>query len=70
MSLRHGVTTMEESKMKRMVKEGATWNEIAAELQDCDLDYVKKNLYEPMVKAQKAADAELADLTGDEKPKA
>lgn len=67
MSLRQGVTVMEESKMKKMVKAGATWPEVLAELEDVDPEYVKEHLYDPMVAAY---EAELDNMVGSKVPDA
>jgi hypothetical protein len=56
MSLRMGITAAEESLMKLAIKNGETWSDISKKLQDCDLDYVKDNLYDPMAAAQEQAD--------------
>lgn len=66
MSLRKGITTMEEAMMKKAIRDGKTWKEIAPELEDCDLDYVKENLYDPMAGAQEAAD--MQDAASKPKP--
>jgi hypothetical protein len=51
MSLRLGITAKEEVKMRLMVADGATWPEVYATLLDVNPDYVRKNLYDPMVAA-------------------
>lgn len=64
MSLRHGLTAPEENKLKSLVSKGTSWDDIVARCQvedergnpqspifhDVNLDAVKKNIYEPLVK--------------------
>jgi hypothetical protein len=64
MSLRHGVTAQEEHKLKTLVSQGKSWEQIVALcaledergreqkplLLDADLGVVKKTIYDPLVK--------------------
>lgn len=65
MSLRHGVTAQEEHKIKHLISQGKTWEQIAALcesdekktplLADVNLEHVKKTIYDPLVKKFEAA---------------
>jgi hypothetical protein len=48
MSQRMGVTTREEFFIRRAIKAGKSWEEIAPDLVDVDLAYVHENIYEPL----------------------
>lgn len=57
MSLRHGVSSQEEHKLKSLIAKGKTWEEIVAsgELLDVDLGHAKKHIYDPLVKKHEEA---------------
>jgi hypothetical protein len=49
MALRMGVTLREEFIIRRGIVAGKEWPELAVELTDCDLAYVKEFIYEPLL---------------------
>jgi hypothetical protein len=65
MSIRLGLTAQEENKLKHLVSQGKTWEQIAALnsgedgklpiFADVNLDHVKKSIYDPLVKKLEAA---------------
>lgn len=77
MSLRQGVTATEEHKLKALISQGVSWDEIVARcrvedergnaqvplLADVDLETVKKTLYDPLVeKLGEAKEAGFKDI--------
>jgi hypothetical protein len=67
MSQRHGVTAQEEHKLKVLVSQGKSWDQIVemcqpnpdkltpALLQDVNLDHVKKSIFEPLARRYEEA---------------
>jgi hypothetical protein len=69
MSLRHGITAPEEHKLKTLIAKGASWDDIVARCQveddrgnpqtplfaDVNLEVVRKNVFEPLVKKHEEA---------------
>jgi hypothetical protein len=56
MALRKGVTTREEFQVRLAIKAGKSWETIARELEDVDLEHVYENIYKPLFDQHKAGE--------------